>query len=76
METRKYSTVREVELIGGGTMTVGSKFTEYTGNGIKITIEEPCGVLKSTGVKRMVECNGLTSKYISQEIVDIFKTLM
>jgi hypothetical protein len=76
METRKYNTIREVELKDGGTMTVGSNFTEYNGNGIKVTIEEPVGLMKITGVKRTVECNGLTSTNVTQDIVDMFKTLM
>lgn len=76
METRKYNTIREVELKGGGTMTVGSNFTEYSGNGIKVTIEEPVGIMQITGIKRTIECNGLTSTNVTQDIVDMFKTLM
>ena len=44
METKKWNTVKEVLVKGGGTMEVGSYFTEHKGNGITLTIEEPVGI--------------------------------
>lgn len=55
METRKWNTVKEVLVKGGGTMEVGSYFTEHKGNGITLTIEEPVGIMKITGIKRTKE---------------------
>ena len=57
-------------------MEVGSHFTEHKGNGITLTIEEPVGIMKLTGVKRTVEYNGKTSSYFNDEAMQIFMALM
>ena len=76
METRKWNTVKEVLVKGGGTMEVGSYFTEHKGNGITLTIEEPVGITKLTGVKRTVEYNGKTSSFFNEDALAIFMDMM
>ena len=76
METKKWNTVKEVLVKGGGTMEVGSHFTEYKGNGITLTIEEPVGIMKLTGVKRTVEYKGKTSSFFNEDAMLIFIALV
>jgi len=76
METKKWNTVKEVLIKGGGTMEVGSHFTEHKGNGITLTIEEPVGIMKVTGVKRTVEYKGKTSSFFNEDALDIFMDMM
>lgn len=76
MEIKKWSTVKEVLVKGGGTMEVGSNFTEYKGNGIVLTIEEPVGIMKLTGIKRTVEYKGKTSSFFDDEAMHIFMALI
>lgn len=76
METRKWNTVKEVLVKGGGTMEVGSYFTEHKGNGITLTIEEPVGIMKLTGIKKTVEYQGKTSSSFNDEAMQIFMELM
>ena len=76
METKKWNTVKEVLVKGGGTMEVGSYFTEHKGNGIILTIEEPVGIMKLTGVKRTVEYKGKTSSFFNEDAMQIFMALM
>ena len=76
MKTRKWNTVKEVLIKGGGTMEVGSYFTEHKRNGITLTIEEPVGIMKLTGVKRIVEYNGKTSSFFNDDALAIFMDMM
>ena len=76
METRKWNTVKEVLVKGGGTMEVGSHFTEHKGNGITLIIEEPVGIMKLTGIKRTVEYQDKTSSFFNDEAMGIFIALM
>ena len=76
MKTKKWNTVKEVSVRGGGTMEVGSYFTEHKGNGLTLIIEEPVGIMKLTGVKRTVEYNGKTSSFFNEDALDIFMDMM
>jgi hypothetical protein len=76
MKTKKWNTVKEVLVKGGGTMEVGSYFTEHKGGGITLTIEEPVGIMKLTGIKRTVEYNGKTSSFFNEDALAIFIDMM
>ena len=76
METKKWNTVKEVLVKGGGTMEIGSYFTEHKGSGITLTIEEPVGIMKLTGVKRTIEYNSKTSSFFNEDAFDIFMDMI
>ena len=76
METKKWNTVKEVLVKGGGTMEVCSHFTEHKGIGITLTIEEPVGIMKITGVKKTVEYKGKTSSFFDEKTFEIFMEMM
>lgn len=57
-------------------LTDRTVFTEHKGNGITLTIEEPVGIMKLTGVKRTVEYNGKISSFFNEDALAIFIDMM